>query len=156
MAQLNTNFICPGLVLSDALSCQTGHSDSSSNFNSNCDCYCDCDCDCDSNSSCWCDCGSAPTWEHVISLWHFNQTSNSSRCPRLPHSPLCPPPSLSLCWLGLPLHIFAIQRKAYLTLPLALALALLRQACGMLAFPLFTPPSSHFPGQHQRQQQASL
>lgn len=44
----------------------------------------------------------------------------------------------SPCWPGLPLHIFAIQRKAYLTLPLAL----LRQACGMLAFPLFTPPST--------------
>jgi len=36
--------------------------------------------------------------------------------------------------IRLPLHIFAIQRKAYLTL----ALALLLQPCGMLAFPLFS------------------
>lgn len=130
MGQLNTNFICLGVVLSYARSCQTGHNDSNSNFN----------CDCGSNSSCWCDFGSAPTWEHIISLCHFNQTTNSSRCPLLSLSLYLahPSPLLSSCWPGLPLHIFAIQRKAYLTLPLAL----LRQACGMLAFPLFTPPSS--------------
>lgn len=95
-----------------------------------------------------------------LAAWHFNQTSSSSSS----HPPawtgsftcLLSPLQAALlplcCSPDLPLHIFAIQRKAYLTLllllplalalamalPPALALALLRQACGMLAFPLFT------------------
>lgn len=97
MGQLNTNFICLGVVLSYARSCQTGHNDSNSNSNF--------DSDCGSNSSCWCDCGSAPTWEHIISLCHFNQTTNNSRCPLLSLSLsfyLTHPPPLAfllLAWL---------------------------------------------------------
>lgn len=95
MAQLNTNFICLGVVLSYARSCQTGHSDSISNSNFNC-AY-------GSNSSCWCDCGLAPTWEHIISLWHFNQTTNGSSCPLFSRS-LSLSLSISLTHpIGLPL-----------------------------------------------------